>query len=166
MFRVISTINDSPAAHGGRSLPMGWIYWRKCMKYTWRGTPRIVLSRDASGWDFFQIWHLASHTGNLPILGNHSRGGPLSFYNFWQVAKISWHAANNTPPDPPWSSIVTHIAPVTKIGLEKAHFHGYLTLTLDLWPWNVKNQRAAIETYLHTENEALRSNGLSSTGVH
>ncbi len=84
------------------------------------------------GLGLFRIWHLASHTGNLPILGNLSRGGPQSFYNFWQVAKISWHAANSTPPDPPWSWIVPHISYMTKIGPEKAYFHGYLTLTFDL----------------------------------
>ncbi len=53
-------------------------------------------------WDFYHFWHLARHTGNLPILGNLSRGGLMSFSNFWQVGKISWQAANSTPPDPPW----------------------------------------------------------------
>ena len=52
---------------------------------------------------FFQIWHFASRTGNLPTPGNLSIGGLLSFSNFWQVAKISWHAANSTPSDPPRS---------------------------------------------------------------
>ncbi len=42
----------------------------------------------------------ASHSGNLPVLGNFSRWSPLSFYNIWQAAKISWHAANSTSPDP------------------------------------------------------------------
>ena len=54
-----------------------------------------------SGTFFYQIWHLASHNGNLPTPGDLSRGGLLSFPNFWQDAKISWHAANSTPPDPP-----------------------------------------------------------------
>ncbi len=126
--------------------------------------------------------HLASHYramlrtatfikfGNLPATletcqywETFIEGAP-SFYNFWQVAKICWHAANSTPPDPPW--IVPHTAPVTKIGLEKAYFHGYLTLTLDLWPWNVKNQRTAIKTYLYTKNDASRSDGLGATGLH
>ncbi len=78
-------------------------------------------------WDFYQFWHLASHTGSLPILGNPSRGGLLSFSNFWQVAKIGWHAANSTPPDPPWPWIVPHTAPVTNI--EKRH------IFMDIWPW-------------------------------
>ena len=33
----------SPAAHGGWPLPMGWVYWPNCMKYTWRGAPHIAL---------------------------------------------------------------------------------------------------------------------------
>ncbi len=51
----------------------------------------------------FNIWHLASHPGNLPILGRLSRRGFLPFSNFWHVAKISWHAANSAPSDSPWS---------------------------------------------------------------
>ena len=86
---------------------------------------------DAFAYNFHQFLDLASHTGNLPILGNLSRG-VLTFSNFWQVANISWHAANGTPPDPPWFGIVPHIAPVTKIGPEKAYFHRIFTLTFDL----------------------------------
>ncbi len=54
-------------------------------------------------WDLDTFWHFASYTGNLRILGNLSGGGLPSFSDFWQVAKISWHAAKGTPPDPPWS---------------------------------------------------------------
>ncbi len=79
-------------------------------------------------WDFYQFWHLANYTANLPILGNLSKAGLPSFSKFWQVARISWHAAKSTPHDPPWSWIVTHIAPVTKIGQEKAY-------SKDFWPW-------------------------------
>ncbi len=95
-----------------------------------------------------------------------SWGSPLSFYNIWQGAKNSWHSAKGTPPDPhrSWSDI--YLTSMTQTGPEKAHFPTCLTLTLDLWPWNVKNQRAAIKTYLHTENEAPRSDGLGATGVH
>ncbi len=112
-------------------------------------------------WDFFQIWHLASHNGNLPILGDHSRGGLLSFSNFWQTAKNSWHAANSTPPDPPWSWIVPQIAPMTEIGPKKAYLHGYLTLTFDLWPQFVKKSQVRIEIYPHTENQAPTPIGCS-----
>ena len=83
-------------------------------------------------WDFYQFWHLASYTGNLPILGNPSGGGLQSFSNFCQVAKISWHAANGNPPDPPWSWLDAHLTSVTKIGPKNAYFWGFLTLTFDL----------------------------------
>ena len=131
------------------------------MQYIWRRTPRIALSRDASPWDFSQIWHLASHTGNLPTPANLSRGGLLSFSNFWQVAKTSWHAANSTPSDPTWSRIVPHIAPVTKIGPEKAYFRGLLTLTFDLWPRFCKNQHAIPKTHHRAKNLVCMSNGCS-----
>ena len=78
---------------------------------------------------FFQIWHLASHIGNLPIPGNLCTGGLLSLSNFWQVAKISLHAANCTLPAPPWSWVVPHIVPETKISPEKAY------IFMDFWPW-------------------------------
>ncbi len=55
-----------------------------------------------------------------------------SFSNFWQVAKISWHPAKGTPPDPPWSRSNTHLISVTKIDPEKAYFYGFPTLTFDL----------------------------------
>ncbi len=71
-------------------------------------------------WDFYIFWHLASYTGNLPILGNLSGVGLPSFSNVWQVAKISWHAAKGTPPDPPWSWIVPNIASATK-SAQKRH---------------------------------------------
>ncbi len=45
---IFKLIIHSPAAHGGRPLPMAWVCWLKCMQYTWRGTPRIALARDAS----------------------------------------------------------------------------------------------------------------------
>ena len=134
------------------------------MQYIWKRTPRIALSRDASAWDFFQLWHLSSHTGNLPTPGNLSRGGLLSFSNFWQVAKISWHAANSTPPDPTWSWIVPHMAHVTKIGPEKAYFRGFLTLTFDLWPRFCKNQHVKIKTHYHAKNLVRRSNGYGRRG--
>ncbi len=134
------------------------------MQYIWRRTPRIALSRDASAWDFFQIWHLASHTGNLPTPGNLSRGGLLSFSNFWQVAKISWHAANSSPSDPSRSWIVPHMAPVTKIGPEKAYFRGFFTLTFDLWPRFCKNQHAIPKTHHHAKIHVRRSNGCSRRG--
>ncbi len=49
--------------------------------------------------DFYQFWHLGTYTCNLSIPGNPSKGGLPSLSNFRQVAKISWHAANGTPPD-------------------------------------------------------------------
>ncbi len=33
---------NSPAAHGGRLLPMGWVQWLKCVQYTWRGNWHIA----------------------------------------------------------------------------------------------------------------------------
>ena len=116
-------------------------------------------------WDFYQFWHLPSHTGNLPILEN-PRGGLLSFSNFWQVAKISWHAANSTPSDPPWFWIVPHIAPVTKIGPEKAYFHGSLTLTFDLWPQFAKKSQVSLEIHPHSEIQAPRPIGCSRRPCH
>ncbi len=125
---------------------------------TWRGTPRIALSCDASAWDFWQIWHLASHSGNLPVLGHlfrwnpllfnniwqiwhlasHSgnlpvpgdlsRGSPLSFYNIWQDAKISWHAANSASPDPLRPWMDQNLAPVTKSRRKNLFFALF-------WPW-------------------------------
>ncbi len=127
--------------------------------YTWRRTPRIALSRVDSALGLYHFWHLASYPGNLPILGNPSKGGLLSFSNFWQVANISWHAANRTPPDPPWSWIVPHMVPVTKIGPEKAYLRRFLTLTIDLWPCFVKNQHAIPKTHRHAKDHVRRSNG-------
>ncbi len=97
-------------------------------------------------WDFYTFWHLASYTGSFPILGNLPGGGLPSFSTFWQVAKIRWHAAKSTPPDPPWSLIVPHIAPVTKIGPEKAYFSGFFTLTFDLWPLTLICQKESSHT--------------------
>ncbi len=107
---------------------------------------------------FSNLAHCQPHW-QLANTGNPSRGGPLSVYNFWQVAKFSWHAANSTPPDPPWFWIVPRIARVTKIGQEKAYFHGYLTLTFDLWPQFAKKSRVKIKIHPHTENQAPRSIG-------
>ena len=126
--------------------------------------------------------HLASHYramlrtatfikfGNLPATletcqywETFIEGAP-SFYNFWQVAKICWHAANSNPPDPPWSWIVPHTAPVTKIGLEKAYFHGYLTPAFDLWPQFAKKSRVRIEIRSYIKNETPRSIGYSGRG--
>ena len=45
--------------------------------------------------------------------------------------RISWHAAKGTPPDPPRSWIAPNIAPVTKIGTEKAYF------LVDFRPWPI-----------------------------
>ena len=83
----------------------------------WGGdTDQIVwnIHGDALAWDFFQIWHLASHSGNLPVLGDLSRRSPVSFYNIWQAANISWHAAKSTSPDPLRSWMDQNLAPVTK----------------------------------------------------
>ncbi len=85
---------------------------------------RIVLSRDASAWDFWQIWHLASHDGNLPILGDRPRWSPLLFYNIWQYAKYNWHSAKSTLPAPQRSQLTPYLTSVTKIGPGKAHFCG------------------------------------------
>ncbi len=77
-----------------------------------------LASRDSAMlrlWDFYQFWHLASSTGNLPILGNRSRGGLPPLSNFWQVAKISWHAAKGTPPDRPWFCSDPYLTSVPKI---------------------------------------------------
>ena len=30
-FHVLGEMFHSPAAHGGRLLPVGWMYWLKCM---------------------------------------------------------------------------------------------------------------------------------------
>ncbi len=108
---------------------------------------------------------LASHPGNLPILEHLSRRGFLPFSNFWQIAKISWHAANSTPSDPPWSWIVPHIALMTRIGLENACFHGHLALTFDPWPRKQKNRQAAIRAYLSAKSGASWSNGVDATDV-
>ncbi len=122
-------IFHSPAAHGGRPLPMGWVYWPNCMQYRWTGTPRIALSRDASAWDFFLIWHLARHNGNLPVLGNISKWSLLLSYNIWQDAKNSWPAAKSTAPDPPRSWSDPYLTSVPKIGPENLFF-----LLFDPWP--------------------------------
>ncbi len=155
---------DSPAAHGGRPLPMGWVYWSNCMSCTWRGstwrgTPRIALSRDASAWEFLQSWHLASHNGTLPIAGNLSKGDALLIYNFWPIAKISWHAAKSIPLHPPWSWLDTYLTSITKICPENAVLCGFLTLTFDLWPWVTKNSSYIIEIYLSAKYEDSRSMG-------
>ena len=122
-----------------------------------------LASRDSAMlhlWNFYQFWLPASNTGNLPILGNPSTVGLLSFSNFWQVAKISWHAANSIPPDPPWFWIVPHIAHVINIGQEKAYFHGYLTLTFDLNFF--QKSRVSSKIHPYTENQAPRSIGCGS----
>ncbi len=80
----------------------------------------------------YTFWHFASYTGNLPILENLSGGGLPSFFDFWQVAKISWHAAKGTPSDPPWPSMYPDLSPMTGLGPEKAYFQRFLTLTFDL----------------------------------
>ena len=116
------------------------------------------------GLELFHIWQLASHTGNLPTPGSLSRGGLLWFSNVWQVAKFSWHAAKSTPPDPPRSWIVPHLATVTKIGPEKAYFCGFLTLTFDLWPRFCKNQHAIPKTHHHAKNHVRRTNGYARRG--
>ena len=77
---------------------------------------------------------------------------------------LSWHVANSTPPDPPWSWTVPHMAHVTKIGPEKAYFCETLTLTFDLWPWFWKNQHAIPKTDHHAENHVCRSNGCGRRG--
>ncbi len=118
-------IYNSPAAHGGRPMPMGWVYRLKCMQYTWRGTPHIALPRDASANDFFPNLALSLphwHPANTP---NHSRGSPLSSYNIWQNANIVGTLPKVPHPTP-------YLTSVTKIGPEKAHCRGYLTLTFDL----------------------------------
>ena len=94
---------------------MGWVYWPNCMLYTWRRTPRIAR-------------HLASQSGNLPALGDLSRSSPLLFYNIWQAAKISWHAANSTSPDPLWSWMDQYLAAVTKSCWKTLFF-------VLFWPW-------------------------------
>ncbi len=38
LANIVQAIYNSPAAHGGRPLPVGWVYWLQCMQYTWRGT--------------------------------------------------------------------------------------------------------------------------------
>ena len=110
----------SPAAHRGQSLPMGWTYWLNVCNIHGGGHLALRYRAMLQPGAFFKF-------GTLPALQNLSTGGSLSFYNFWQVAKISWHTANSTPTDPPWFWIVPHIAPVTKNGPEKHIF-------MDIWP--------------------------------
>ena len=105
----------------------------------WGGyTDQIVCNihgeEHGEDWDLFQIWHLANHSGNLPILADHSRWSPLSFCNIWQAAKISWHAAKSTSPDPLWSWIDQNLAPVTKRRCRNLFFVLFLPwpLTFDL----------------------------------
>ncbi len=88
------------------------------------------LSRDASAWEFATIWHLASHYGNLPILGSYSRGWPLVSYV--QYAKYSWHAGKSTKSDPHLSSMTPYLTSVTYIGPGKAHFLAQRPMTFDL----------------------------------
>ena len=144
---ILASCPWGPATAHGVGLPT------KCMQYTWRGTPRIALSRDASAKDFFQIWHFASHTDPQPIPPYCSKASPLSSYNIWQNAK-------STPPDPYRSQLTLYLTSVTKIGPEKAHFRGYLTLgplTFDLQ--SQKNQSFTAETFLHAKYGGHRSNG-------
>ncbi len=143
---------------------MGWVYCPYCMSYTCRGAPRIVLSRDASAWVFLQIWHLASQSGNLPVLGDISRWRPLSFYNLWQAARISWHTAKGTSPDPLRSWMDQNLAAVTKSCWKKLFFCTFLTLTFDLWPWFTKIWHVVINVQPPTKNHVDRSIGCSRRG--
>ncbi len=140
---------------------MGWAYWPSCMSCTWRGTPRIALSRDASACSFFQIWHLASHPGNLPALGDLSRWSLLSLYNIWKTANISWHAAKRTSPDPLRSWMDQNLAPVTKSRCKNLFF---VLFDLDLWPWFTKNRHAVSDLHIHTKNQVRWSIGRSRRG--
>ena len=82
-----------------------------------------------------------------------------------------WHPANtpncstdsllssyNMTSDAHWSQLTPWLTSMTKIGPEKAHFRGYLTLTFDLWPWVTKNQSFTTETYLGAKYGGPRSN--------
>ena len=111
------------------------------------------------GLGLFYILHLASHNGSLPTVGNLSKWCARLIYNIWQTAKNSWHTANSTPFDPPCSWSDTYLTSITKNGPEKAHFRGFFTLTLDLWPWFTKNQYFIHRTYLGAKYEGPGSNG-------
>ncbi len=69
--------------------------------------------------------------GNSPILKDLSRGSPLSYYNIWQDAKNSWHAAkvpHLTQPGPDQthdSTSIKYLTSVLTIGPEKAVFVDY-----------------------------------------
>ena len=72
----------SPAAHGGRPLPMGWVYWLKCMRW------RCLLEGDmvryhakyevnrSNGSAFLGLWHTDGQ-----FLGN--------IYGFWREKSLS-----------------------------------------------------------------------------
>ena len=110
--------------------------------------------------------HFASHTDPQPKPPYHSKASPLSSYNIWQNAKHSWRAAKSTPPDPYRSQLTLYLTSVTKIGPEKAHFRGYLTLgplTFDLQ--SQKNQSFTAETFLHAKYGGHRSNSSGSSLV-
>ncbi len=123
------------------------------------------MTKICPGWDFYQICHLASHDGTLPIVGNLSRGGTLLFYNIWRAAKNSWHAAKSTPPDPHWSWWVTYQASLTRDCPEKAYFCGFLILTFDLWHWFTKKYSFSAQTYHHAQYEVNPSNSSAFLGL-
>ncbi len=127
------TIYNSPAAIGASYCPWGGqTDWNACSIH---GEVHLASHYRAMLrlWNFYHFWHLASYTGNLATLENLSRGGLPSFYNFWQVAKISWHGAKGTPPDPPWSWTIpcTH-SPCDQNRPRKCIF--LWISDLDLWP--------------------------------
>ena len=82
------------AAHGGRPLPMRWVYWLKCMQYAWRGTyiPAKCGGHRSNRSTFLRLWivdkllgNIYGYTwtstlyGNLPKLSDKIRRRQLSF---------------------------------------------------------------------------------------